>query len=474
MGCCSTKVEDSSTDVTFLALSDIHLDPCQGLSEGTEADFAQLMKHLVQLDASEWPAYLRSRCGPPTPSGSRKDSNFSLLEAVLDHAKEMLPQPAFIIYPGDFLKHDIWELPTRARMCEEDGKTFFRKTVEVVMQSLTTRFPNVPVFVTFGNDDSYVGDYALTYKGQLLADLKPTMKRAIGPSTLSFDGEHAFLDTGSYSATLPTLGHRLISLSNIWFSKMVGKECCPHPTEPGARCVLAFLDAELGEAARRGQRVWLLMHIPGGHTGFLKPNLKTWSVCDQWHASTLAAFQRVLDSHDVPIDWLFLGHTHMNDYRIMTHRRNGVAHPLIGKIVPGVSPLFGQNPGFQIYSTVSGAVSGWRTHYLNHDQEWGTFEDNFPSVEPAKLLAYFEKMHATGIGDEMYTKHFWDDTTLGPTGVGHTATANLPFTRDHLVSVLELAPAKSAFTADQYEKEHVTIEVAMLASQAPQPLLTVD
>ena len=452
----------ASNNVTFLALTDIHFNACHGLTEGGELDFKTIMEHLVRIDAADWPAYLRGKCGLPISVilGHCKDSNLSLLEAVLDRAQEVMPQPSFIIFAGDFLKHDIWELPKRAGLSDEEAKTFYRKSIEVVMQALLARWPEVPIFPTFGNDDSFVHDYALQYKGQLLSDLKPMMRKAIGPSVLSYDGEHAFSDTGSYSAWLPGLGHRLISLSNVFWSCVVGSKSCHYSPEPGASSVLAFLDTELRAAASKQERVWLLMHIPPGHTGYLKHG--DFRVNNQWHEKVWLDFQKVIDAHDVPIDWVFFGHTHMNDYRILTHNRRGIAHPLIGKICPGVSPIFGQNPSFQAYSTSNSVVSGWTTHYYTESGAWGEFDDELPSCQPAELLTHFEKLRETGAGGDTYIKQFFSDF------MPNVLKAQ-PIVRDFMTPVLENAPTHSAELKEHiekaYKKLHVSLQMAMLLEE---------
>jgi hypothetical protein len=73
----------------------------------------------------------------------------------------------------------------------------------------------------------------------------------------------------------------------------------------------------------------------------------------------------LLEYSDV-IQASFSGHTHFDDYRLLIDRSGAVIG--LDKLSPAVSPVFGQNPGFQIftYDRRSGAPTDFSTWYLSN------------------------------------------------------------------------------------------------------------
>lgn len=388
------------TDASFVAVSDVHLDTFDGM---TSAQTQQL----VTLDPADWSKFLLEHCGPPTRPGSHMDANTALYEAVRSRVPHALTDdqgnatgPDFLVYPGDFLRHECWSHARQSGLDHDQQHKLFVGTVEMVLDGLTSLFEGVPVFMTFGNDDSSVGDYRLRYDGTFLADVAPSCRRAFGSADVDDD---QLTTTGCYAATLPGLGHRLISLSNVFWSHS------RWGSEPGAKDVLDYLDDQLGEAAATGQRVWLLMHIPPGGSCYVSGHGGSRRVHHgrNWHHHDQVAFQQTIDRHDVAIDIAFAGHTHMDDFRIWRHSPGGQPRPLLVKIVPGVSPKFGQNPGFQLYRTTGGAVSDWTTHYLDGD-DWQSYvaTDSYGAVDPASLLRTFEAMRSDTATGTAYRRDY--------------------------------------------------------------------
>jgi sphingomyelin phosphodiesterase acid-like 3 len=67
--------------------------------------------------------------------------------------------------------------------------------------------------------------------------------------------------------------------------------------------------------------------------------------------------------HSKTVQVVFAGHTHMDDFRIIG--TNGT--PLVlNKLVPSISPIFRNNPAFQVYrfDRRTGAISTYQTYYL--------------------------------------------------------------------------------------------------------------
>src|SRR5262245_32778903 len=83
----------------FLVISDFHFDPFQGLNR---QEFAELQARPV----AAWPAFFAERDLPLGKLGT--DSSARLVDSALAAAAKQLPEPSFILYPGDFLAHD-WQ-----------------------------------------------------------------------------------------------------------------------------------------------------------------------------------------------------------------------------------------------------------------------------------------------------------------------------------------------------------------------------
>ena len=83
-----------------------------------------------------------------------------------------------------------------------------------------------------------------------------------------------------------------------------------------------------------------------------------------WKEDFLGRFLELVGRHRSILDIAFAGHTHMDDYRVA---RVAGAPGLLCKIVPSVSPVFGNNPAFQVYQfeEESGALAGWQTYSLD-------------------------------------------------------------------------------------------------------------
>lgn len=76
-------------------------------------------------------------------------------------------------------------------------------------------------------------------------------------------------------------------------------------------------------------------------------------------------FIKLVDKFRNTVQIAFSGHTHMDDFRVIEAGRTGLA---VNKLVPSISPIFRNNPGFQIYryDRASGSVRDYSTYYLSN------------------------------------------------------------------------------------------------------------
>lgn len=336
----------------FIALGDLHFDPFSGL---TKAGFAELMG----APLSEWPSRLEHQPSPAYGS----DSPWSLIRGCLDDARARLPDPDWVFIAGDVLAHE-WadhydRIAPRSRVDDPAAfDAFTSRVVQFLADQLHERFPKAPILPVPGNDDSECGDYQVTPRGRFLAACAETWTPL---AIRSADGDRrriVFRKTaargGYYTASLPHLPrHRLIALNTVFFAPQYSN-ACGDPTETPAREEFRWLESMLTAAERADETVWLLMHLPPGIDSF-----ETWrakgAVQPLWQPEMSAWFLKLVQRHSKRIQIAFAGHTHMDDFRLV---QLGGRPVLLTKIIPGISPIYGNNPGYHLvtYERVSGRI----------------------------------------------------------------------------------------------------------------------
>jgi hypothetical protein len=124
---------------------------------------------------------------------------------------------------------------------------------------------------------------------------------------------------------------------------------------------LIWLDDELRLARALGKRVWLLFHIPPGmdvydtlQYGGACPDLKAETF---WKDEYAQKYLRITERHRNTIAGSFAGHTHQDEFRIAT---GDFIH-----ITPSVTPVFGNNPAFEIVDVSrNGDIAGYTAWHL--------------------------------------------------------------------------------------------------------------
>lgn len=338
--------------VPFVSLSDIHFDPYSDPS---------LVDKLVAAEATQWDAIFQSS-SITGPSSYGSDTNYPLLQSLLEELATR--RPRFVIISGDFLGHDFPELFQRysSDKSAQAYARFAATTVQFLAASLEKAFPGVPIYPALGNNDSDCGDYELTPNGQFLKVFTDAWTSAVGRSS-SFAGD--FPAGGYYWVDPPALrGTRIVVLNTVFFSLNYDNACGPAGADPGAT-QLTWLNRTLRSAARQNKRVWLLYHIPPGVNVY--STISRGGACPTpsmfWQSQYAGPFAALVAQYKPVIAASFAGHTHMDDFRVTpsaTQNAGGFIH-----ITPAVSPLFTNNPAYQVFSTgTNGVVSDFTSYFL--------------------------------------------------------------------------------------------------------------
>jgi sphingomyelin phosphodiesterase acid-like 3 len=329
----------------FLVITDIHFNP-----------FAddQLFAALQASPATKWPDIFEKGAGKDFPP-RYSDSNFALLESSIDDAAKRIRRPDFVLYGGDFLAHKWEEKYDNA--AEKAGlpshlenpaayRSFTTKTLELVTGMLRKKFPKAPLFATLGNNDSFCGDYQLEPNGKFLGQFARIWAPLIG---IPRGREKSLARGGYYSAPLHGLDRtRLVVLNTVFFSSDY-ENSCGCSTQTPALDELRWLADTLRNAARKGENVWLLMHIPPGISSYGTAKIidKDGYAVTAWQRELTSGFAKLVARYRKHLRIAFAGHTHMDDYRVIRLENRAM---LLTKIVPAISRIFGNDPGYQVYS----------------------------------------------------------------------------------------------------------------------------
>lgn len=344
----------------FLLISDVHFDP---FFDGA------LFDRLDAQPVEKWADILeQSKPAGFNPRGT--DSNFALLRSSLEEAGRRNPRPDFILYPGDFLAHQ-WQakydrLAGKSHIEDPEAyRAFTSKVVRFLASEFRRAFPQTAVLPTLGNDDSYCGDYMIEPEGPFLAMFADVWAPLLGPEQTRGSFRESFPVGGYYSMRLPqTRRGRLIVLNSVLFSVNYNDACGSKSRTP-ALDQLRWFDETLARAEADGENVWLLMHVPPGINSFNSAeNAIRGSPPESfWERELTGRFLQIVDRHLRAIGTAFAGHTHMDDYRVV--RLDGEP-ALLCKIAPAVSPIFGNNPGYQVYQydREGGTPENFQTYYL--------------------------------------------------------------------------------------------------------------
>jgi sphingomyelin phosphodiesterase acid-like 3 len=354
---------------TVVAISDIHFNP---LADPT------LFTSLKNADVNQWQAIFAgdTNSSAAAPSKFGADTNYPALVLALAALKQNLGSSPVILFSGDVLGHDLsqcfYELdaastlpaqlnpatcplipspaPSTSEVAAMQG--FLDKTLAFVAMQIRANAGKVPIIVVPGNTDTYsiygtgpdatfLSDNVTTYFTQLL---NSSVDQASFRST--------FTTLGSYSAQPLGSNLRIIALDSNPFAQSTYVP----PLNPYAE--LTWLDSELAAAQAAGQKVWLITHVPpGANTTGTAQNAATGKTPNpaadgeavmMWQPQYQLEFLQILSKYPGLIAMGITGHTHMDEFRVMP-----TGDVLLG--IPGISPVFGNNPAFKIF-TISEAT----------------------------------------------------------------------------------------------------------------------
>ena len=348
-----------------VTLADLHFNPLYDPS---------LYTQLVADDPSRWAAiYQGSRITAPTGGGT--DTNYPLLGLALAGVKQRMGNSPVVLLTGDLLGHYIpttfytaYYYPSSVPSTPSPAavtamQQFIDKTVVFVAQQVRAAVGSAPVVFSVGNIDTYDLE-ALGPDITFLTNNAHTIYTQFAGNTVD---EPTFVSTftsgGYYSAQSLGSNLRVISLNSNSFVAAA-------PTSADADAELFWLNAQLAQAQGAGQKVWILMHVPAGANSQATaqnamragtPSAVSEQIAEMmWNPANQDTFLQMLANYPGLVTLMLAGHTHMDEYRILSAGN-------ILEQLPSISPCFGNNPAFKVFTidrTTLAAID-YQSYYFN-------------------------------------------------------------------------------------------------------------
>ncbi len=344
---------------SFLHLSDIHFDPLADPS---------LVRALIAAPVEQWDAILSTSklTGFPAPN---QDSNYPLFKSML--AAAGAGRYDYVLLTGDYFPHNFYTEFTGDGGMPSEYPGFAIKTALFIDRALREAFRGAPIVAALGNNDSLCGDYHLQQGSALTA----AMARDLPVIAASGAARAGFSTLGYYLVPHPTVAKRdIIVLDDIfWVAEAnrtwPGNASLCQPDDPAnGPALTAWLTNTLAAERKAGRKVTLLMHVPPGANNYeaAKAGCPTGSplLLDGTANGDLVA---LLASYADVVTDAYAGHTHMDDFRVLTGPGGAPLTPI--KIGPSVSPVFGNQPSFTVFSydRASGAATDYAVHAVVRD-----------------------------------------------------------------------------------------------------------
>jgi len=381
---------ETNTAKTFpvVVFSDVHINPFYDPT---------LFPALVAAEPIEW-ANIFKTSTITTPSTWGNDTNYPLLILALSNIRQNLGASPLIIFTGDILGHKFSQMfyalyygsqgvpavPDATAIAAMEN--FADKTVAFFMEQVRSTVGNIPVMFAVGNDDSYADQGP---DSTFLANTAEYFYTNFLNGTVD---HQAFLNTfkkgGYYSAEPPGTNLLVIELNTVPFSPSysVGD------TSNAVAAELAWFDSTLASAKAAGKKVWLLIHIPPGADIYstaqsVDNNGHIASAVMMWNQDYQASFLQILSKYPGIIAMTLAGHTHMDEYRIMSSSD-------VLDITPAIAPYFGNNPAFRVFTFSHYTLKPTDYRSLNYDL----------ATNPEQFNSYYT------FGEAYYVQGLLDDS----------------------------------------------------------------
>jgi len=401
----------SDQAIPAVFLSDIHFEPffdpgkAAQLAAAPVSAWKGILAAAPSADRAQRFAALEQTC-----QTGGEDTPYPLLASSLQAMRREAAGARFVTVSGDLIAHafDCKFAAVFPHAAPGDYRTFVEKTLDFVMEDVDAAFSGMPVYWALGNNDSDCGDYKLDAHSEFLATVGEEVTKTL-PADERKSAEETFAAGGYYSVRLPVRSARLLVLDDLFMS---GKytTCGGKADASGAEAQLTWLAQQLEDARRKGEKVWVMAHIPPGVDGHASA-ARIGQVCSAKGPRMFLASEKlaeVLAAAGDVVELAIFAHTHMDEVRILKVENGGsgasAGEGVAVKLVSSISPINGNAPSFTVArvdartaqlkdfrvlaaSNTTGADTAWREEY-----DWGhTYHQlEFSVAAVSKMISEFE------------------------------------------------------------------------------------
>jgi sphingomyelin phosphodiesterase acid-like 3 len=416
-GCGGATRVTGSDHFPVLVFSDVHFQPFippsplnAPITTTLEANMA-LVGQLDAADTSQWPAIFQGVANAANHelSAPGADTNYALLALALASIKQNLRMCPAILFTGDFLGHGVDQLYSvySVNKTAAEAAAFVDKTLTFVLQQIRAAAGSIPVYFALGNCDSYTG-YGPD-ANFLASNAQQLYRLALNGAGNEQDVISSITNGGYYSVEPAGMDLVIIGLNTTALSPLVVADPAMIATQ------FAWFDARLAEASKAGKKVWLLMHAPPGAdegtTGEAgNDNGKITAATMMWVDMNQAKFMGIIEKYPGLIAMSLAGHTHMDEFRLLSPG-NALA------ITAGISPVFGNNPAYKIFTLDSLSLTPTDYSVLNCNlplapsqfNSYYTFSQAYDLEGPlaTSLAMLFPTLLASNAAQEQYQGAFY-------------------------------------------------------------------
>jgi sphingomyelin phosphodiesterase acid-like 3 len=392
-------------------ISDIHFNPFYDPS---------LSEQLIKADPADWEAIFKTSKVTGFGVVGTNETNYPLFVSSLQNMAQTANKPDFIVFTGDFIAHEFQDKFKANSQPGDDYKTFIDKVFTFISAMFKKHFPETPVYFCLGNNDSYSGDYKLIANGAFLHKSAEILSGNFLKNQANKDSFALTYPVGGYYKVAPNGSNntQVIAINSIFFSTKH-----PNPTiDDPAKKELVWLEEQFKSARQNKQKIWLINHIPPGANVYSTYKDKVWK--PMWQEAYNTQFIQLLEAYAPEITAGFLGHTHMDDWRLLMDSANPKEALVFFHISPAISPQFGNNPGYQhmTYNRQEFGLLDYKAFYLDLEikdpasAQWQheyTFSKAYHqiAINPTTLLTVYKSIKANPHAKQNYM-NFYDASNL--------------------------------------------------------------
>ena len=344
----------------FLFLSDIHLDT-----------FSDTTSYGLDTGMGLWKIFLKE------------------VDSLLGSSNP----PQFVVYTGDLPAHYTCStpncyLPAGERQIHNRNLS----TILTGLRNLVTRH-HTPLFYIPGNNDGLAGNY-YSFADENNNTAFSLISETVNPYPALNINQTGTMAPCMISNSHPTMGYysaraieglRIIALNTVMFSKKFNPVDGTHPPEDGKE-QLNWLSTELKDAAEKGDKVYLAMHIPPGLDAYAysknPDKAGMWVQVPDSQSNLLNGFLSLVSQYQNTITGILFGHTHMDELRRL-YDPAGTHITEVAISCPGLTPQHMNNPGFKIvqFDRQTMELMDFTTYYTQPAaQSWGGRSYSFNGI----------------------------------------------------------------------------------------------